>query len=51
MVVSGGMLQALNNWKPYVDDGDDRDAIFSQMVTKKSLALICSFLLHFDPTT
>ena len=31
-MASGGMLLALYGWKPYTDDGDDRDAFISQMV-------------------
>ena len=31
-MVSAGMLLALASGKPYVDDGDDRDAVIAQMV-------------------
>jgi hypothetical protein len=46
-MVSGGMLQALNR-KPYVDDGDDRDAIFSQMVSNTSPIRICELFINID---
>jgi hypothetical protein len=40
-MASGGMLLALNGWKPYIYEGDDFDAVMSQMV-----ALFC-FLTIF----